>query len=67
MSAILYYSNYCNSCKKMLMYFSKSQIKKDIHFIPIDSRVEDNGKMYMGPEWAQNLSSDSFFVVKRNN
>ena len=28
---------------------------------------KDNGKMYMGPEWAQNLSSDSFFVVKRNN
>tara|TARA_Y100000401_G_scaffold55608_1_gene43913 strand:- start:959 stop:1132 length:174 start_codon:yes stop_codon:yes gene_type:complete len=28
---------------------------------------KDSGKMYMGPEWAQNLSSDSFFVVKRNN
>ena len=28
---------------------------------------KDSGKMYMGPEWAQNLSPDSFFVVKRNN
>ena len=25
------------------------------------------GSMYKGPEWAQNLSSDSFFVVKKNN
>ena len=47
MSAILYYSNYCNSCKKMLMYFSKSKIKNDIHFLPIDSRVEENGKTYI--------------------
>ena len=55
MSAILYYSNYCNSCKKMLMYFSKSQIKKDIHFIPIDSRVEEKGKMYIVLENGQKM------------
>tara|TARA_Y100000593_G_scaffold79354_1_gene147717 strand:+ start:732 stop:2801 length:2070 start_codon:yes stop_codon:yes gene_type:complete len=30
-----------------------------------ENRAE--GQMYMGPEWAQNLSQDSFFVVKRNN
>ena len=28
---------------------------------------KDSGKMYMGPEAPQNLSPDSFFVVKRNN
>ena len=55
MSAILYYSNYCNSCKKMLMYFSKSKIKNDIHFIPIDSRVEENGKMYIVLENGQKM------------
>jgi len=31
----------------MLMYFSKSKIKNDIHFLPIDSRVEENGKTYI--------------------
>ena len=47
MSAILYYSNYCESCKKLLKYFSSSQLKNDIHFLPIDSRVEENGKIYI--------------------
>tara|TARA_R110000824_G_scaffold1679_1_gene8349 strand:- start:3870 stop:4769 length:900 start_codon:yes stop_codon:yes gene_type:complete len=28
---------------------------------------KNGGQMYMGPEWAQNLSSDSFFAVKKNN
>tara|TARA_R110002126_G_scaffold164907_1_gene312799 strand:- start:206 stop:628 length:423 start_codon:yes stop_codon:yes gene_type:complete len=27
----------------------------------------EGGQMYMGPEWAQNLSPDSFFAVKKNN
>ena len=42
MSTILYYSNYCEHSRKLLQFFSKTDIKKDIHFICIDKRVKDN-------------------------
>jgi hypothetical protein len=42
MSTILYYSNYCEHSRKLLQAFSKTDIKKDIHFICIDKRVKDN-------------------------
>lgn len=42
MSCILYYSNYCDHCKKLLQTISKSAAQKDIHFICIDKRVKDN-------------------------
>lgn len=38
MSAILYYSNYCSHCKELLYKLSRSQIKKDLHFVCIDKR-----------------------------
>ena len=37
------------------MYFSKSQIKNDIHFLPIDSRVEEKGKVYIILENGQKM------------
>ena len=36
---ILYYSNYCDNCKRLLQILSKSQIKEELHFICIDKRV----------------------------
>ena len=48
MSQILYYSNYCDNCKKLLQTLSKSQIKKEIHFLSIDKRVQkNNGATYI--------------------
>ena len=43
MSSVFYYSNYCESCKKILSLVSKSQVKEDIHFICLDKRVSRDG------------------------
>ena len=37
---ILYYSNYCDNCKKLLQVLSRSQIKDELHFLCIDKRVK---------------------------
>jgi hypothetical protein len=42
MSAALYYSNYCDHCKELLMKVSRTKISDDIHFICIDKRVRQN-------------------------
>jgi hypothetical protein len=56
MSKILYYSSYCDNCKKLLHVLSKSQIKKDIHFISIDRRVQkNNGATYIVLENSQEI------------
>lgn len=47
MSCILYYSNFCNNCKKILTSLSKSNRKNDIHFICIDKRIQKNNKTYV--------------------
>jgi hypothetical protein len=48
MSTILYYSNYCEHSRKLLQSISKTDIKKDIHFICIDKRVKDsNNKTFI--------------------
>ena len=48
MSSILYYSKYCEVCKKYLQLLSKSDVQRDIHFICIDKRVKDaNNKTYI--------------------
>jgi hypothetical protein len=47
MSSILYYSNHCEHSKKLLQMLSKTQLGKDIHFICIDRRVNEGGKMYI--------------------
>lgn len=38
MSAILYYSNYCGHCKELLYKLSRTNTKKDLHFVCIDKR-----------------------------
>lgn len=48
MSSILYYSNYCENCKKILSMISRSSLKDDMHFLSIDNRtVKNNGATYL--------------------
>ena len=47
MSSILYYSNFCENSKKILLILSKSDIKNNIHFICIDKRIQKNNKTYV--------------------
>lgn len=47
MSSIVYYSNFCEHSKKLLQGLSKTQMSKDIHFICIDNRVKENGKIFI--------------------
>jgi hypothetical protein len=48
MSSILYYSKYCEVCKKYLQLLSKSNVQNNIHFICIDKRTKDvNNKTYI--------------------
>ena len=56
MSCILYYSKYCEVCKKYLQTLSKSDIQNDIHFICIDKRIKDaNNKIYIILETGQKI------------
>ena len=47
MSCVLYYSNYCENCKKILLALSKSSVKSDIHYIFIDKRIVRNNNTYV--------------------
>jgi hypothetical protein len=44
---VLYYSNQCNNCKNVLSNISKWPSSQQIHFICIDSRVNENGKIFI--------------------
>ena len=56
MSSILYYSKYCEVCKKYLQILSKSDFQKDIHFICIDKRVKEaNNKTFIFLETGQKI------------
>lgn len=56
MSAILYYSTYCDNCNKLLQIISTSNSKNDMHFINIDKRVKkNNGATYVVLENGQEL------------
>lgn len=56
MSSILYYSNYCDNCSKLLQFVSKLESKKDMHFINIDKRKKgQNGATYVILENGQEI------------
>jgi hypothetical protein len=56
MSAILYYSNFCEHSKKLLQTISKLNVSQDIHFISIDKRVKDsNNKIFIVLENGQKI------------
>ena len=41
MSAICYYSNFCEPCKKLLQLIARTKLNQEIHFICIDTRMKD--------------------------
>jgi len=48
MSCILYYSNYCESSRKLLQKLGKMPNTKEVHFICIDNReVDKSGKIHI--------------------
>jgi len=47
MSSILYYSNFCDHSKKLLQSLSKFEMKKEIHFICIDNRIQEGNKTFI--------------------
>ncbi len=47
MSYVLYYSKYCDNCKKILFKIGKDKIKNDIHFLCIDKRKKVKDKIYI--------------------
>lgn len=56
MSSILYYSTYCDNCRKLLQVISTSNSQKDMHFINIDKRVKkSNGATYVILENGQDI------------
>jgi hypothetical protein len=56
MSSILYYSNYCDNCSKLLQTISKLNSKDEMHFINIDKRIKkSNGATYVVLENGQEL------------
>jgi len=56
MSFILYYSNYCNFSKHVLHNISKNtSIIKEVHFICIDNRIQENDKTFIILENGQKI------------
>ena len=43
MSSVLYYSNYCDNCKKLLGVLAQNKLKEEVHFICVDKRVIGHG------------------------
>ena len=42
---IMYYSKFCKNCDRIIQILSRSSVKDYIHFISIDKRVNNNGKI----------------------
>jgi hypothetical protein len=42
MSVVIYYSNFCDPCKKLLQKVAKTKLSQEIHFICIDRRQRDS-------------------------
>jgi len=56
MSNILYYSNYCDNCKQLLLKLNKYTNKNDTHFINIDNRKKDDaGNIILNLENGQSV------------
>mgnify|MGYP003383994158 CR=1 FL=1 len=55
MSAILYYSTFCNPSKALLKTLSTCQLQNELHFICIDNRIKDGGKTYIQLETGQRI------------
>jgi len=42
---IMYYSKFCKNSDRIIQILSRSSVKDYIHFIPIDKRINNNGKV----------------------
>jgi hypothetical protein len=47
MSSVLYYSKYCENCKKVLYELGKTEVQKNVHFLSIDKRINRGNKVYV--------------------
>jgi len=47
MSSVLYYSKYCENCKKLLYELGKTDVQKNVHFLSIDRRINRGDKIYI--------------------
>ena len=47
MSCVLYYSKYCDNCKKLLYQLGKTDLQKNIHFLSVDKRIQRGEKVYI--------------------
>jgi glutaredoxin-related protein len=47
MSEILYYSNNCDNCKKLIEQVAKSRVKEKLHFICIDKRKIKQNRIFI--------------------
>ena len=48
MSLILYYSNFCEHSKELLIYLARNNNRKDMYFVCIDKReMKPNGQIYV--------------------
>tara|TARA_B100000282_G_C31698693_1_gene475124 strand:+ start:357 stop:929 length:573 start_codon:yes stop_codon:yes gene_type:complete len=47
MSSVLYYSKYCENCKKLLYELGKTNTQKNVHFLSIDKRINRGKKTYI--------------------
>ena len=47
MSSVLYYSKYCENCKKLLYELGKTDMKNNVHFLSIDKRINRGNKIYI--------------------
>lgn len=55
MSCVLYYSKYCEICKKLIYNLGKTNIQKEIHFLNVDKRIEENNKTFILLENGQKI------------
>jgi len=55
MSSVLYYSNFCEHSKLLIQKISKMEVKTEMHFICIDRRVVEGGKMHIVLENGQKM------------
>ena len=47
MSSVLYYSKYCENCKKLLYELGKTAVQKNVHFLSIDKRINRGENTYI--------------------
>ena len=47
MSSVLYYSKYCENCKKLLYELGKTDVQKNVHFLSIDKRINRGENIYI--------------------